>query len=96
MADLLESYLAARGDGASVNSPSFDRGVLAAVLAETCRKARSAHPDLQMDETAFATHLAKCGAPLGPSEERMELHAGDLYLCCAAIAGGPDAVKKLR
>jgi len=49
-----------------------------------------------MDETAFAAHLAKCGAPLGPSEERMELHAGDLYLCCAAIAGGPDAVKKLR
>ena len=63
-------------------------------LAALCARGRAAHPDLAIDDLAFAGHLARCAASLldkGPA-----IHAEDLYLACAALNNSMTAIQHLR
>lgn len=93
MAQLVDAYLAGLGPDASpqVLAPA-DTVVLERALATLCARGRSAHPQLAIDDAVFAEHLARCGAPAQASD----LHADDLYLCCAALLGDEVAVRTLR
>jgi RNA polymerase sigma-70 factor, ECF subfamily len=67
---------------------------LESVLAELCAQARAAHPEIALEDAAFAAHLARCQAPLSAAPGAA--FAGDLFLACAALAGNTAAVAKLR
>jgi RNA polymerase sigma-70 factor (ECF subfamily) len=54
----------------------------------------AAHPDLAVNDEAFAAHLARCRAPL--DGDPASVHAEDLLLACAALSGDGRAVAKLR
>jgi RNA polymerase sigma-70 factor (ECF subfamily) len=81
------------GPGASpqVLAPA-DTATLERTLAALCARGRSAHPQLAVDDVRFAAHLARCGAPV----DAADVHADDLFLCCAALLGDEAAVRTLR
>jgi RNA polymerase sigma-70 factor, ECF subfamily len=94
VAELADAYSAARVPGAApdVSSPA-DAPVREQTLAALCARGRSAHPQLGVEDVVFAAHLGRCGAPI---EADAELHAEDLFLCCAALLGDEAAVRALR
>src|SRR5438477_1468472 len=55
---------------------------------------RAAHPEIELDQPAFAAHLARCGATVTAAAGT--LHVDDLFLACAAVGGNGAAVEKLR
>ena len=90
MGKLTDAYGAARGAGEDGTD-----GPGASALEEAIRalwvRGRAGHPELDVADTAFAAHLAACGAALDPGT-----HAEDLYLACAGLGGAAAAVSKLR
>jgi RNA polymerase sigma-70 factor, ECF subfamily len=72
--------------------PSTDGAVVRALY----QRGRAAHPDLDVDQASFARHLVACGAPVGGPDAAAALHAEDLYLCAAALAGDAAATATLR
>jgi RNA polymerase sigma-70 factor (ECF subfamily) len=85
-----ERNAAARDD---VDGDHVDR--LDRTLAAICARGRTAHPKLAVEDLTFAAHLGRCGADIDPSRPA-DIHAEDLYLCCAALQGEALAVRTLR
>jgi RNA polymerase sigma-70 factor (ECF subfamily) len=63
-------------------------------LAELCARGRAAHPALGIDDESFVAHLGRCGAAIDYGLR--DIHAEDLYLACACLAGNAAAVVQLR
>src|SRR5262249_20638175 len=95
MTPLGGAFLAARARRGGAESPpaSADDSPeqLEATLGALLVTGAAAHPELTLPGEAFAAHLGRCGAPVAAS-----IHAGDLYLAAAALAGDQAAVAKLR
>jgi RNA polymerase sigma-70 factor, ECF subfamily len=72
--------------------PSTDGAAVRALY----QRGRAAHPDIDLDETSFARHLAACGAPVAEPDAAPALHAEDLYVCAAALGGDAAAAATLR
>src|SRR5262245_44479986 len=64
-------------------------------LVLACARGRAAHPDLVVEDLVFAAHLGRCGAVVD-ERSASDLHAEDLYLCCAGLLGDERAVRALR
>jgi RNA polymerase sigma-70 factor, ECF subfamily len=64
-------------------------------LAALYARGRAVHPDLGVDDVAFAAHLGRCGAAV-EGLCGADVHAEDLYLCCAGLLGDDGAVRALR
>ena len=77
-----------------LSAAEVDASGLEATLTALCARGRLAHPALAVEAEAFVLHLARCGAPLldGPGL----VHAEDLYLACACLAGSAAAIARLR
>jgi hypothetical protein len=65
-------------------------------LAALWARGRAAHPELAVDDGAFAAHLGRCGAVIDPIADGAQVHAEDLFLCCAGLAGDERAIRELR
>jgi RNA polymerase sigma-70 factor (ECF subfamily) len=85
----LVSIYQAAGGGADGEEAGLEQR-----LADLCSRGRAAHPALELDAAVFVAHLARCGAAVG--DVLGELHAEDLYLACACLAGDGAAIAKLR
>jgi RNA polymerase sigma-70 factor (ECF subfamily) len=94
MAQLVDAFRAARGT--ALASDSADPRPLELLLRVLYARGRAAHPEVVLDEVAFAAHLGACGAPVESLETGGDLHAEDLYLCCAALRGDAAVVRQLR
>ena len=90
MGKLTDAYLAARGPEGEGVPGSAATALEEAILALWVR-GRAGHPELAVEDTAFAAHLAACGAAIDPGT-----HAEDLYLVCAGLGGDAAAISKLR
>ena len=90
MGKLTDAYVAARGTGEDGAGASTDPALEEAIRAFWGR-GRAGHPEIDLADVAFATHLGACGASADPAT-----HAEDLYLVCAGLAGDAAAVAKLR
>jgi RNA polymerase sigma-70 factor (ECF subfamily) len=88
-AGLARAYSEAKGGLRDPNGDGLGRR-----LAELCRRGRDAHPSLRLDDEAFAAALGRCGAPVEDSLQ--DVHAEDLYLACACVAGDATAIALLR
>jgi RNA polymerase sigma-70 factor (ECF subfamily) len=94
VAELGDAYRAARAaDGATPQSDEED-GALEQRLAALCVRGHAAHPAVALDDAVFAAHLGRCGAAVGVAPA--EIHAEDLFLCCAALLGDDGAIRTLR
>ena len=93
MAQLVDSFRAAHPAAeAAVGPPALE---LERTLATLFARGRAAHPSLpEVPDVVYAAHLARCGAPVGAGPDAV--HAEDLFLACAALAGSTEAVEKLR
>ena len=95
MGQLVDAYLGPpNAEGSRASTPADPEG-LERTLAALCARGRTAHSGLALDDLAFAAHLRRCGARVeadGPAD----IHAEDLYLCCAALLGDQAAVRILR
>lgn len=78
---LVSIYLAVRTDSELV----FD---LEERLSTLVRRARTAHPNVMVDDETFIEFVATRG-----SLRVVEAHAGDLYLACAVALGVPGAAE---
>jgi RNA polymerase sigma-70 factor (ECF subfamily) len=90
MGRLTDAYVAARGtreDGTGA-PPAAD---LEDAIRALWLRGRAGHPALDVGDTAFAAHLAACGAAIAPAT-----HAEDVYLVCAGLAGAAAAIATLR
>ncbi len=56
-------------------------------------RGRRLYPAFALDETAFASHLERCGAHHSVPTDLA--HVGDLFLAAAALSGDPRAVLEL-
>jgi RNA polymerase sigma-70 factor (ECF subfamily) len=92
MSELVDAYHAACPAEASMSRAG--RAALQTTLAALCARGRAAHPDLTLDDRAFVAHLARCAARAVADPDAV--HAEDLYVVCAALAGSATAVEKLR
>jgi RNA polymerase sigma-70 factor (ECF subfamily) len=92
---LVECYWQGQGGTAGLDTKPVDPDAAERTLAALYARGRAAHPDLDVEDTVFAAHLGRCGAAL---EERTagDVHAEDLYLCCAGLLGDEAAVRMLR
>ena len=98
MAALVDAYLAGRAAiGAKSGETAFaDVADLERNLAALYARGRNAHPEIVIDEEAFAAHLGRCGASIDNSAGGGAAHAEDLYLCCAGLSGHEAAIRRLR
>ena len=78
----------------AIEAPEGNDDELEAILVRLYQRGLARHPELAISETAFARHLARCGAPVLQLQDATS--AEDLFLACGAIAGDPGAVAKLR
>jgi RNA polymerase sigma-70 factor, ECF subfamily len=62
-------------------------------LVGLCTRGRVARPTFSVDDESFVAHLARCGAAV---EDGLALHAEDLFLACACLAGDHTAVAQLH
>jgi RNA polymerase sigma-70 factor (ECF subfamily) len=84
---LAAAYLASFG---AAEDPS---ATLERALEETCVSARRAWPDVEVDLETYVAYLgARAAHDAPPREALAALHADDLYLACACVAGQPAAV----
>ncbi|MBT8491660.1 MAG: sigma-70 family RNA polymerase sigma factor [Deltaproteobacteria bacterium] len=87
--DTLGAFLAAF-PGKTEAAPG---GPLAVALGETIAAARSAHPQIAVDDPTFAAYLAERLDPdAGPGVQLGKLDAPDLYLACGCLHADPVAV----
>jgi len=93
---LADAYLGAAGGTARTATPDAD--TLERALGLLCARGHAAHPDLAIDDVVFAAHLGRCGAPVeaAPAADGRDVHAEDLFLCCAGMLGDEAAVRTLR
>ncbi len=97
MPRLVDALRAALGTAVSGGGTADgDARALELVLMALYARGRAAHPDVAVEAVMFAAHLGKCGAPVGTIEGGANIHAEDLYLCCAALLGDVVAVRHLR
>jgi RNA polymerase sigma-70 factor, ECF subfamily len=89
---LIEAYLRACAPGNSQGTDIADRDALDRTLAVLFERGRAAHPHLALSDLVFAAHLGRCGARAAAPD----IHAEDLYVCCAALLGDEAAVRALR
>jgi RNA polymerase sigma-70 factor (ECF subfamily) len=68
---------------------------LEGALAALVERGAAAHPDLSLDGAQFAAHLGRCGASVETAASQ-SIHAEDLFLVAAALAGDGAAVARLR
>jgi RNA polymerase sigma-70 factor (ECF subfamily) len=75
-----------------------DAASLEAELAAACARGRAALPALaaDVDDEAFARHLARALAHDGTGGSLATLAVEDLYLACACLAGAGGAAAELR
>jgi RNA polymerase sigma-70 factor (ECF subfamily) len=93
MAQLVDSYRAACPTVAAEAGP--EALALECTLATLFARGRMAHPSLpEVPDVAYVEHLARCGAPVAAGPDAV--HAEDLFLACAALAGSVEAVARLR
>ena len=59
-------------------------------------RGRAAHPTLEVEDRLFMAHLGRCGADVDDIVAGAQIHAEDVFLCCAALSGDDNAVHKLR
>jgi RNA polymerase sigma-70 factor (ECF subfamily) len=89
---LADVFWAVRGEGeAAVNRRGID-----VLLLALYTRGRAAHPDIDLEDTAFAEHLGRCGALVEPGGDGSRVQAEDLYQCCAALGGNALAIAQLR
>ena len=94
VAQLADAYLGFdRRPSSAVLTPA-DIEALERSLAALCARGRAAHPQVAVEDVVFAAHLGRCDAPVGVVGA--DVHAEDLYLCCAGLLGDEVAVKTLR
>lgn len=93
MVQLVDAFSATRG---TQPAPDTDVGALELRLRALYARARARFPEVVVDDVVFAAHLGACGAPVESCETGGDLHAEDLYLCCAAVRGDANAVRELR
>jgi RNA polymerase sigma-70 factor (ECF subfamily) len=94
---LVDSYLAARGSGDSREPAALTAiDALEQTLSMLHARGRDAHPALAVDDLGFAAHLGRCGATIATGDAAPDLHAEDLYLCCAGLLGSQAAARVLR
>jgi RNA polymerase sigma-70 factor (ECF subfamily) len=89
---MADAFLSARGER---KAPADPRALDLLLLALYTR-GRAAHRDLDLEDTVFAGHLGRCDAPVQNASDGPGVHAEDLYLCCAAVAGSSVAIEQLR
>jgi len=95
LAQLVDAYLAARTLSPSAQpSAPVDVDALERTLAALCARGRAAHPHVAVEDAVFAAHLGRCGAPV--DADAANIHAEDLFLCCAGLLGDEAAVRTLR
>ncbi|MBI5547647.1 MAG: hypothetical protein HY901_27510 [Deltaproteobacteria bacterium] len=64
---------------------------------EMLERARASWPQVKLDERAYVRHLAHRLAPRGDVLAMLRsMHAGDLYLACAAASGDPHALGEIQ
>jgi len=93
VARLADAYFAARGASPPAAPAALD--AVEKTLADLWIRGRAGHPEFGVDGASFAAHLGHCGAAVEGLGSR-EIHAEDLYLCCAALIGDEVAVRALR
>jgi RNA polymerase sigma-70 factor len=91
MSRLAENYRAVLS---ASNAGMPNCNTLEVTIERLYARGRARHPDLFVDDLAFAAHLARCRTPL--VRDPTHIHAEDLLLVCAALAGATGAVTKLR
>ena len=94
VARLVDVYLEARSGGAAGEPDLADLDTLERALAVLCARGRAAHPNLNVADAAFAAHLGRCGAAVAGAPE--DVHAEDLFLCCAGLLRDEAAIRALR
>jgi RNA polymerase sigma-70 factor (ECF subfamily) len=101
MGRLTVAFLAARGrrepggeDSAAASSAAAT-SALETTLAALLARGAAGHVDLSLDGALFASHLGRCGAPVGTAAPG-SIYAEDLFLAAAALFGDEAAVAKLR
>lgn len=94
VAHLTDAFLHTHGRAASGVLTPADIDALERTLAALCARGRAGHPQLAIGDEEFAAHLGICGAPV--DSPLAEIHAEDLYLCCASLHGQEAAVRMLR
>jgi len=78
-------------------APGAEAEKLNARLAALIVRGRTAHPDLAVDDLAFVRHLARCASNAPDATSALEqLHAEDLYLACACLAGAAGAAARFE
>ena len=92
MCRVVDTYRAGSEEAGRANA--LTPAQLEATLSDVCRAGRAAHPGLCLADVAFVAHLARCGAPVAAATTG--LHAGDLFLACAALEGDAGALRELR
>ena len=73
---------------------TVDETALESRLGQLCARGRAAHPSFGVADAEFVKHLATSGAPVLDVSD--EVHAEDLYLACACLAGNSAALSQLR
>jgi RNA polymerase sigma-70 factor (ECF subfamily) len=86
---LATRFLAAGGKSSGTEITELENR-LEALLA----RGRLAHPGIHVTAEHFVEHLGRCGARVGDGQR--DLHAEDLYLACACLAGDKPALAQLR
>jgi len=94
VAQLADAYLAARAADDAAAPQSVDRAALELQLVALCARGHAAYPAIALEDAVFAAHLGRCGAAVGAPAS--EIHAEDLFLCCAGLLGDEGAVRTLR
>jgi RNA polymerase sigma-70 factor (ECF subfamily) len=94
VAQLTDAFLYTHGRAASGVLTPADIDTLERSLAALCARGRAAHPQLAIEDHEFAAYLGICGAPV--DSPLAEVHAEDLFLCCASLHGHGAAVTMLR
>ena len=97
MGRLLDAYLAAcAAEGRPQEVAAEAIAPVERALSALYARGHDAHPTLSVTDTVFAAHLGRCGADVQGVVAGAHIHAEDLLLCCAALLGDDQAVRKLR
>ena len=91
----MDAYWSGRGGDAGGETKPVDADAIERTLAALYARGRAAHPDLDVEDAAFAAHLGCCGAAVD-GQRADDVHAEDLYLCCSGLLGDEAAVRTLR
>ncbi len=87
-----------RTESTRAGDASESEAALNARLEALVARGRNAHPDLAIDDLAFVRHVARCiSSSNAQTDAPLELlHAEDLYLACACVAGVDGAAARFE